>query len=113
MNLGDNFVKEGLANRITPFTTIDPSRSKNYDTEKVYNNMMNRYKYGNLKQKGLYLDETVLRLVYTHRRLFAELATHLIQEGQKEKAIQVLAKCEREIPTYNVQIGRASCRERV
>ncbi|HEY9544289.1 protein O-mannosyl-transferase family [Prevotella sp.] len=102
MNLGDNFVKEGLANRITPFTTIDPSRSKNYDTEKVYNNMMKRYKYGNLKQKGLYLDETVLRLVYTHRRLFAELATHLIQEGQKEKAIQVLAKCEREIPTYNV-----------
>ena len=102
MNLGDNFVKEGLANRITPFTTTPQSGNKSFDTEKVYNNLMNRYKYGNLKQRGLYLDETVLRLVYTHRRLFAELANQLIQEGKKEEARKALAKCEAEIPNYNV-----------
>ena len=102
MNLGDNFVKEGLANRITPFTTTAQSGNKNYDTERVYNNLMNRYRYGNLKQRGLYLDETVLRLVYTHRRLFAELAMHLVLEGKKDKARKVLAKCDAEIPTYNV-----------
>ena len=34
MNLGDNFVTEGLANRITPFTTNKPG-AKNFDTDKV------------------------------------------------------------------------------
>ncbi|MFW5626681.1 MAG: DUF2723 domain-containing protein, partial [Segatella copri] len=33
MNLGDNFVQEGLVNRITPFTTNKPG-AKNFDTEK-------------------------------------------------------------------------------
>ena len=33
MNLGDNFVQEGLANRITPFTTNKPG-AKNFDAEK-------------------------------------------------------------------------------
>ena len=34
MNLGDNFVQEGLANRITPFTTNKPG-AKNFDAEKT------------------------------------------------------------------------------
>lgn len=33
MNLGDNFVQEGLANRITPFTTNAPG-ANNFDTRK-------------------------------------------------------------------------------
>ena len=85
MNLGDNFIQEGLANRISPFTT-NKAGAKNFDTEKVYNNMMTRFKYGGLTQPGLYLDETVLRMCYTHRRLFSQLAFHLIQEGKNDKA---------------------------
>uniref|UniRef100_A0AB33J7T6 DUF2723 domain-containing protein n=1 Tax=Prevotella sp. GTC17260 TaxID=3236796 RepID=A0AB33J7T6_9BACT len=101
MNLGDNFVQEGLANRITPFTTNKPG-AKRYDTEKVYNNLMNRYKFGGLSKPGLYLDETVMRMCYTHRNLYAELANHLIAEGQKDKALKVLEKVDKEIPAYNV-----------
>ena len=80
MNLGDNFVQEGLANRITPFTTNAPG-AKNFDTQKTYNNVMNRYKYGGLSRKGIYIDETVMRMCYTHRRIIAQLALHLISEG--------------------------------
>lgn len=101
MNLGDNFVQEGLANRITPFTTNKPG-AKRYDTEKVYNNLMNRYKFGGLSKPGLYLDETVIRMCYTHRNLYAELANRLIAEGQKQKALKVLEKVDKEIPSYNV-----------
>ena len=106
MNLGDNFVKEGLVNRITPFTTnikgkVVPGMT-NFDTEKTYNNVMNRFKFGGVSTKGIYLDETVLRMCYTHRHLMAELAAHLIAEGKKDKAAKVLEKAEKEMPTYSV-----------
>ncbi len=107
MNLGDNFVQEGLANRITPFTTKNTGL-KDFDTEKTYENVTKRYKYGNVSQKGIYLDETVTRMCYTHRRLLSQLALHLISEGQNDKAKQVLALAEKEIPTYNVAADFAS-----
>ncbi len=101
MNLVDNFVQEGLAYRITPFTTNKPG-AKNFDTEKTYNNVMNRYKFGGLDKKGLYIDETVMRMCYTHRNLFAQLALALIREGKNDKALKVLRKAEKSIPEYNV-----------
>ena len=107
MNLGDNFVQEGLANRITPFTT-NAHGAKNFDTEKTYRNMMTRYKYGGLSRPGLYLDETVMRMCYTHRRLFGQLALQLIGEGKKDKALKVLQKAAKEIPTYNVPMNYMS-----
>ena len=111
MNLGENFVQEGLANRITPFHTHDTDSRGNlipvagvttFDTEKVYDNVMNKYKYGNVSQKGIYLDETVTRMCFTHRRLLATLALSLINEGKTDKAKAVLDKCEKELPAYNV-----------
>ena len=117
MNLGENFVQEGLANRITPFHTHDTdSRGNlipvagvaNFDTEKVYDNVMNKYKYGNVSQKGIYLDETVTRMCYTHRRLLSTLAINLINEGKIDKAKAVLDKCEKELPGYNVAHDYAS-----
>ena len=101
LNLGDNFIREGLANRITPFTTNAPG-AKNFDTEKTYNNVMNRYKWGGLEQKGLYIDETVMRMCYTHRHLMADLALQLIAEGKTDKALNVLRKSEKVLPSYNV-----------
>ena len=101
MNLGDNFVQEGLAYRITPFNTKAPG-AKNFDTEKTYNNVMNRFKWGGLDKPGLYIDETVMRMCYTHRHLFATLAMQLIAEGQNAKAEKVLRKSEKVLPEYNV-----------
>ena len=89
--------------RITPFTTNKPG-AKNFDTDKVYRNLMTRYRYGGLSKKGIYLDETVMRMCYTHRRLFAQLATHLIAENDKARAIKVLEKADKEIPAYNVPL---------
>ncbi|MBR5656868.1 MAG: DUF2723 domain-containing protein [Prevotella sp.] len=111
MNLGENFVQEGLANRITPFSTFHTDQQgnlipnpgvKQLDTEKTFNNVMNRYKYGGLDQKGLYIDETVMRMCYTHRNLMGTLAMNLIAEEKNDKALQVLEKCQKEIPDYNV-----------
>ena len=106
MNLGDNFVQEGLANRITPFTTNVNGKPvagmKQFDTQKTYDKVMNHFKFGGLSKPGLYLDETVMRMCYTHRRLLSLLATRLAQEKDITKAAQILELAEKEIPDYNV-----------
>ena len=95
-NLGDYFVREGLADRITPFNTKKSGRT--VDTEKMYDNMMNRFRYGGLDNPNFYLDETVSRMCYTHRRMFAQLATQLMAEGKTDKANKLVHKAEQALP---------------
>ena len=106
MNLGDNFVQEGLANRITPFTTNINEKPvpgmTNFDTEKTYTNVMKRFKFGGINQPGVYVDETVMRMCYTHRRLFVKLAMQLANQGDNKRAAEVLARAEKEFPQCNV-----------
>ncbi len=106
INLGNNIITEGLAYRITPFTTKDDGKSlpgvKDFDTERTYDNIMHRFKFGGLDKKGIYLDETVMRMCYTHRRIMAKLALELLYEKKDEKALKVLNYTEKMIPDYNV-----------
>ena len=106
MNLGDNFVQEGLANRITPFTTNINEKPvpgmTNFDTEKTYTNVMKRFKFGGISEPGVYVDETVMRMCYTHRRLFVKLAMQLANQGDNKRAAEVLARAEKEFPACNV-----------
>lgn len=103
--LGNFFMKEGLANRITPFNT---TKTTNIDSERMYNNLMHKFKYGNISDSRVYLDETVLRMCYTHRRAFAELIKQLLKENKKDKAAKALAYCEKVIPSMTVPHDYAS-----
>ena len=106
INLGDNTITEGLAYRITPFTTSIGSKPvpgvKNFDTQKTYDNIMHRFKFGGIDKPGIYLDETVMRMCYTHRRIMARLAIELLSEGDEKKAEEVLRYTAKMIPDYNV-----------
>ncbi|MCM1108213.1 MAG: DUF2723 domain-containing protein [Clostridium sp.] len=99
-DMGKNFVQEGLANRITPFNTEESGRR--VDTGRMYDNLMNRFKFGGLDTPGIYLDETVMRMCYTHRRLFAQLVAELLREGKTDKALKALAYAEQMIPESSV-----------
>ena len=106
MNLGDNFVQEGLANRITPFTTNIEGRPvpgmTTFDVDKTYEAVTKHFKFGGVSKPGIYLDETVMRMCFTHRRLLSQLAMALAQRGDKEKAAEVLALSAKELPHENV-----------
>ncbi len=106
INLGDNIVTEGLAYRITPFTTTKDGKPiegvKSFDTQRTYDNIMNRFKFGGIDKPGIYLDETVMRMCYTHRRMMSRLALELITEGKATQAEKVLRYTEKMIPTFNV-----------
>lgn len=101
MNLGDNFIQEGLVNRISPFTTNQPG-TKSFDTKRTYDNIMKRFKFGGINRKGIYLDETVMRMCQTHRKVIVQLAVNLMAEGENKKAAEVLKYLEMQIPEYNV-----------
>jgi hypothetical protein len=88
---------EGLAYRVTPFKT-----GMRIDVDKMYDNMMNRFKYGNVNHPGIYLDETVTRMCLTHRHMFSILASRLIENGDQERALKVLQKCKEMLPGENI-----------
>ena len=104
MNLGENFIREGMAYRITPFNTKGKN-IKNIDTERSYNAIMNHFKFGGINKKGIYIDETVMRMAYSHRDLCVTVASELINEGKTDKARKLLEKMEKELPDYNVPIN--------
>lgn len=98
------FVQEGLAYRITPFNWEELGYSQGYDiiadTERFYNNVINRFKFGGFKDyPDYYPDETISRMVYTHRRLIATLAAQLYNEGDSTKASNLLHLVEKELPS--------------
>ncbi len=100
INLDDNFMQEGLAYRITPFNTT--ALDAKIDTEKMYDNLMHKFKFGGIDNPNVYLDETVLRMAQTHRRMFIQLATQLIKEGKNDKALKALDYSLKVIPTSTV-----------
>ena len=109
-SLQDFFVQEGLAYRITPFNWKELGySSKNdiiADTETFYNNVMNRFKFGGFKENpNYYSDETISRMVYTHRRLISSLASQLYNEGKNEKALKLLILLEEELSSSIVPHG--------
>lgn len=101
MNLTNNFLQEGLAYRITPFNNT--ALGRRIDSEKMYDNLMNKFKFGGIDNPDVYLDETVHRMCDTHRRLFVQLASQLIKEGKNDKALKALDYCQKVIPASAVR----------
>ena len=99
LGLDPYFVLEGLAYRITPFNWVEMGYAENkldnymIDTDRMYENLM-KFKFGGLDNPDVYLDETIRRMVLSHRRLYAQLADALIEKGENEKALQVLDRLE-------------------
>ena len=100
LNMDNHFVQEGLAYRFTPFDA--QALGATINSEKMYDNLMNKFKFGGINKAGIYIDENTMRMCYTHRRIFTQLITQLLKEGKKDKALKALEYCEKMIPASNV-----------
>ena len=103
LGLTDHFQLEGLAYRLVPF------KAKSYDgqtgeinTDIMYENLMNQFKWGGMKESDLYMNENNRRMCMNFRNNFARLSTEFIRTGQKEKAVEVLDECLAAIPERNI-----------
>ena len=100
LNMENHFVQEGLAYRFTPFDT--GKTGVTIDSEKMYDNLMNKFKFGGIDKPGIYIDENAMRMCHSHRRIFSQLVQQLMREGKKDKAKAALNYAEKVIPAYNV-----------
>ena len=85
------FIQEGLAYRLVPVKT-DPGEKGEFgmiDPEVMYDNLMNRFKWGNADDPDVYLDENNRRMFSNFRRVFASLSRELLNKGDTLKALEV------------------------
>jgi hypothetical protein len=104
LNLEPYFQLEGLAYRLVPIRTdskndVVPGR---VETGIMYDNVMNKFVFGNMKDERVYLDENNMRMTTNFRINFSRLAEELLNEGKRDSAIKVLDKCVEEMPDKTV-----------
>mgnify|MGYP001183653581 CR=1 FL=1 len=109
INLQDHFQLEGLTYRLVPVKT--PNRNPNMNgrvaTDIMYDNVMNKFKWGNMDTEGdIYLDENILRMTTNLRLQLSSLAEALIQEGRDEQARKILDLSLEMMPERNVPFTR-------
>lgn len=112
LNLENYFQTEGLAYRFVPIkAAADPSgQTGSVAAERMYDNMMNKFMWGNMKDERVYLDQNNLNMTMNFRNNFARLSETLLAENETDSAVKVLDKCLVEMPDktvpYNIMMLR-------
>jgi hypothetical protein len=85
------FIQEGLAYRVVPVKTDKPEQGEfgMIDPIVMYDNMMNKFKWGNAGAPHVYLDENNKRMFSNFRRIFGTLGKALLVSGDTLKAVEV------------------------
>ena len=88
------FIQEGMAYRIAPVKTEGAEQGEygSIDPDAMYDNMMNKFKWGNAADPHVYLDENNRRMFVNFRRLFGNLGNALLQTGDTTRAIEAVRK---------------------
>jgi hypothetical protein len=98
------FIQEGMAYRIAPVKT-DKNEQGEYgiiDPEVMYDNMMNKFKWGNASDPDVYLDENNRRMFGNFKRLFGTLGDALLQKGDSVRAVAAARKGLELVPASKV-----------
>jgi len=91
--------QDGIAFRVVPYVATG---GRAIDVDILYDNLMNKYKYGNLDKPGLYVDETSAGQASNFRSFFSLLAKKLIEQEKTDSVEAVLDYGLKMIPDYNV-----------
>lgn len=88
------FVQEGMAYRIVPIRTGRPDQGDfgMIDPEVMYDNMMNKFGWGNAADPDVYLDENNRRMLSNFRRIFGNLGNALLAAGDTVRAVEAARK---------------------
>jgi hypothetical protein len=104
MGLEKYFQLEGLAYRIVPVVSTGPNRGGivgNVNPDIMYDNLMNKFKFGNLNSTQAHTDSDYRRMIYNFRGNFARLADELTKRGDTERALAILDQAEKMMPDHS------------
>jgi len=101
LNLSDYFQLEGFAYRLVPIKREKDKGQMDFgtvSTSRMYDNLMNKFKWGRMEQPDVYIDENNSRMMSNIRNSFNRLAVGLISENKKDSAVAVLDRCLELVP---------------
>ena len=108
LGLQNHFQLEGLAYRLVPIKTVNSNAnlSGRVATDIMYENLMEKFEWGNMDKENIYMDENNLRMTTNLRLQFSNLADALINEGDNERAKMTLDKSMTVMPDRTVPYTR-------
>ena len=106
LGLQDYLQLEGLGLRIVPLKTASDGRfgiigSGRVDSEKVYENVMNDFRWGNFGKEDLFVDRSFGPSVQSHHAVILRTAEDFIRKGDNEKAVAIIDKYFEAFPAMN------------
>ncbi len=99
MGLDKYFRLVGLAYQIVPLANGGTSTP---DLDKSYDNLMNKFVWGNIQDTTIYLDENNRRMCRTQRMMFCTMIEQLLATGDYERALAATEYCDKTIPATAV-----------
>ncbi len=103
MNLEDYFQLEGFAYKFVPIKSNSNSgQIGRVDADKMYEKFMNTFKWGGFDDPRVYLDENHQRMAMNIRNNMSRLANALIDQGEKDKAVNILDMAFTKLPVSQV-----------
>jgi hypothetical protein len=102
LNLEDTFVQEGLAYRVAPVEVTNSAVFGMIDTKRMYQRLVEEFEWGGIDNPEIYMDENNIRMTIKYRYAFASLARAFVDEGNNEKAVEVLDYCMEHMPNEQI-----------
>jgi hypothetical protein len=100
MGLDQYFQLEGFAYRLVPILNQkDDFYTGKVKTDKMYQNLMKKFKWGNINDPNVYVDENIERLSMSAKLNFLRLSESLLEQGKRDSAVKVLDRCLEILPS--------------
>jgi hypothetical protein len=125
LGFGQYLRKDGLSYRLLPVKNSFPQQNwvvdaamrqariggtaiRDNNTDKMYENLMQKFRFGGANIPGTYFDEENRRHLLSIRSTFAEAAGNMADKNRKPEAINLLNKAEAGISTENLPYAMVS-----
>jgi hypothetical protein len=102
LGLDKYLVKEGFAYRLVPYESPVHNHPCSYqmNTDRTYDLMMHKFRWGNIGDPDIWVDHTIRRQVEVLgiRRTYAQLAKLITESGNEQQAVELLDRCMELLP---------------
>ncbi|MCB0566176.1 MAG: DUF2723 domain-containing protein [Phaeodactylibacter sp.] len=104
--LDDYLQLEGLALRIVPIRSQSEPQygiigSGRVNTDAVYENVMEKFRWGNFDKYKMFVDRSYAPSVQSHQLSMRRAALQMLQEGKRQEAIDLIDKYFEAFPNMN------------
>lgn len=106
LGLNDYMQYEGLALRVVPIKNPSDRSLSIYGSgrvavDKVYDNIMNKFVWGNFDKEELFVDNSYGAAIQAHKMVFVRTAEELLDQGDATKAVALTDKYFEAFPHMN------------